>query len=46
MVKTTNCKIRKENGDEYCVKCPDSLTCIKSIDSNNKIDKIKGDVVK
>jgi len=44
MVKMTNCKIRKENGDEYCAKCPDSLACIKSIDDNNKIDKIKGDV--
>ncbi len=52
MIKMTNCKIRKENGREYCVKCPDSLACIASVDSvdgKNKIgkdDKIKGDVVK
>lgn len=49
MTKMINCKIRKENGDEYCVKCPDSLACITSVDSVsgiNKIDKIKGDVVK
>lgn len=48
MVKMTNCKIRKENGNEYCAKCQDSLACIKSIDGtshdNNKIDKIKGDI--
>jgi predicted membrane protein len=46
MIKMTKCKIRKENGAEFCVKCPDSLACIKSIDNTNKIDKIKGDVAK
>lgn len=58
MIKMINCKIRKENGNEYCAKCPDSLACIASVDSVDgmnkidkvdkvdKVDKIKGDVVK
>lgn len=52
MVKMINCDARKEHGDGYCVKCPDSIACITSVDnvdSMNKIDKadkIKGDVVK
>lgn len=52
MIKMINCKIRKENGNEYCAKCPDSLACIASVDSVGginkvgKVDKIKGDAVK
>lgn len=52
MVKMINCGTRKENGDEYCVKCLDSLACITSVGSvdgtnkTDKADKIKGDVVK
>jgi len=53
MIKMINCKIRKENGSDYCTKCPDSLACIKSVDSLDSVDsiddtndKIKGDVAK
>lgn len=50
MTKMINCKIRKENGDEYyCAKCPDSLVCIATVDvvgGTNKTDKIKGEVAK
>jgi len=52
MVKMINCGTRKENGNEYCAKCPDSLACITSVDSVGSIDsvcvndKIKGDVIK
>jgi hypothetical protein len=49
MTKMINCKIRKEHGDGYCVKCPDGTVCITSIDGFDKIDKvdkIKGDVIK
>jgi hypothetical protein len=46
MAKMTKCKTRKENGVEYCAKCPESLVCINSIDNMNKADKIKGDIAK
>lgn len=48
MIKMINCKIRKEHGDGYCVKCPDGTACITSVsvDGDNKVDKIKGDVTK
>lgn len=49
MTKMMHCKIRKEHGDDYCVKCPDGTVCITSVDSvdgENKVDKIKGDVTK
>ena len=49
MTKMMQCKIRKEHGDDYCVKCPDGTVCITSVDiigGENKVDKIKGDVVK
>lgn len=55
MIKMINCGARKEHGDGYCAKCPDSTACITSVDNvdgMNKIDKIdkadkiKGDVAK
>ena len=53
MLKMVNCKIRKEHGDGYCVKCPDGYKCASSVDYTGDIDKMikndttnKGDVVK
>lgn len=54
MLKMVNCKIRKERGDGYCVKCPDGYKCAASVDAsvdytndiNKMIKKDKGDVTK
>lgn len=32
--KMMRCKLRIENGLDYCVKCPDSYTCASEIDKN------------
>lgn len=47
MVKMVNCGARKEHGDGYCAKCPDSFVCVTSVDGiDGTNDRIKGDVAK